>query len=93
MRLIKILIAAVAGSLCGAALRQVVEARKRTGDEKTDLVIAAPPVGIVAGVAAGLLFRGPVLAFIVAANVGANADPAVLAGIAERFRPGDTPSS
>jgi uncharacterized membrane protein YeaQ/YmgE (transglycosylase-associated protein family) len=95
MRIFKILLAAVAGSLCGAAARQLVKSRRRDGGETTELVIAASPAAIGAGLVAGLLFKnhGPVVAFFVAVNVGANVDPEVMAGLAQRFQSGGSTGS
>ncbi len=89
--LIKILLAALAGSAVGGAVRQLVESKRGGRDESTELVIAASPVGIGAGVIAGLLVKGHPLiaAFLVAANIGANVDPEAMARLADRFRSGD----
>ena len=90
----KILLVAVVGSACGAAARQLVNRRSGDAPGSNDLVIAASPAGIGAGLLAGLLFKrhgsgaASVAAFVAAANVAANVDPAVLAGITERFRSG-----
>jgi len=89
--LVKILLAALAGSAVGGAARQLVESKRRGGDESTELVITASPVGIGAGVIAGLLVKSHrlIAAFLVAANIGANVDPEAMARFAERFRSGD----
>ena len=91
----KIFLAAVAGSACGAAARQLVKRRSGDAQGSNDLVIAASPAGIGAGLLAGLLFKshGSVAAFVAAANVAANVDPEVMAGITERFRSGDSTST
>ena len=89
--LMKILLAAVAGAAVGGTIRQQVESRHRGPDESTELVIAASPVGIGAGLIAGLLLKSHPLiaAFLVAANVGANVDSGAMSRMAERFRSGD----
>ena len=89
--LFKILLVSLAGSLAGAALRQLLESKRGGRDESTELVIAASPVGIGAGVMAGLLMKNHrlIAAFLVAANVGANVDSEAMARLAERFRSGD----
>jgi hypothetical protein len=86
--LIKILLAALTGSLVGGAARQLFESKRGGRDESTELVIAASPVAIGAGVIAGLLIRSHrlIAAFLVAANIGANVDSEAMARIAERFR-------
>lgn len=95
----KIFLAAVAGSAFGAAARQLVKRRSGDAQGSNDLVIAASPAGIGAGLLAGLLFKRhgsvatSVAAFVAAANVAANVDPAVTSGITERFRSGDSTST
>jgi len=94
-RLLQILAAAVAGSACGSGIRQLVEHRRAPSPERPELVIAPSPAGIGAGVVAGLVFglvfgrNGLPIAFVVAANVGANANPETMARLAEKLRPGD----
>ncbi len=70
-RLLKILAAAAVGALVGNVIRQKV---RDTDGEEGELVIAADPVAVASGVAAGLLIRRwPVpAAFLAGANVGAN---------------------
>ncbi|MGI9647810.1 MAG: hypothetical protein ACR2OI_04760 [Acidimicrobiia bacterium] len=89
--LIKVVLVALAGSLVGSAVRQLVLSKRRDREEGTELVIAASPVSIGAGVIAGLLVKGHRLAaaFLVAANVGANVDSEAMARIAERLQSGD----
>lgn len=71
-RLFVAVVAALLGALAGSAARQLV-IRKVTSDGG-EIVIAASPVPIVAGSVAGLFLpkRGPLVAFVVAANVAAN---------------------
>jgi len=71
-RLFVAVVAALLGALAGSAARQLV-IRKLTSDGG-EIVIAAGPVPIVAGTVAGLILpnRGPLVAFVVAANVAAN---------------------
>ncbi len=65
-------VAALLGALAGSAIRQLVI--QKTSSEKREIVIAAGPVPLVAGTVAGAILpkRGPLVAFIVAANVAAN---------------------
>jgi hypothetical protein len=89
--LFKILLVALAGSLAGGAVRQLLESKRGGRDESEELVIAASPVGIGAGVIAGLLVKNHrlIAAFLVAANVGANVDSEAMARMTERFRSRD----
>lgn len=71
-RLLTVGIAALAGALAGSAVRQLV--LRKTTSSGGEIVIAARPIPIAAGVTAGLFLPRyrPLVAFVVAVNVAAN---------------------
>lgn len=71
-RLLTVGIAALAGALAGSAVRQLVV--QKTTSSGGEVVIAAAPIPIAAGVTAGLILPRyrTLVAFVVAINVAAN---------------------
>ena len=79
-RLLWLLVVSLGGSIAGSAMRQLVQARVSPDAESEELVIAAHPVAVAAGVVGGLVFggRGTIAAFLVSANVSANVDSRII---------------